>query len=69
VHKDEAVTLGIGLMVGAAIGLTLGILFAPDSGKETRRKIKQKANELVESVQDRMAGIAYKGEQKIAPYD
>jgi gas vesicle protein len=32
----------IGLLTGAPIGVGIGILYASDKGKETRRKIKSK---------------------------
>ena len=36
-----------GLFVGGLIGMALGILFAPKSGKETREDIARKADELL----------------------
>jgi gas vesicle protein len=36
----------IGLLSGAAIGAALGILYAPDKGKVTRKKIAQKTEDL-----------------------
>ena len=40
---------GIGkFLVGAAVGASLGILFAPKSGKETRADIKKKLDEIIE---------------------
>ena len=40
---------GIGKFVaGAAIGLGLGVLFAPKSGEDTRKELKAKLDELVE---------------------
>jgi gas vesicle protein len=33
----------IGLIVGAALGLAIGFLFAPKSGAETRQFLKEKA--------------------------
>jgi gas vesicle protein len=39
------------LLVGAAIGATLGILFAPDKGSETRKKLFAKGNDLTEALQ------------------
>ncbi len=41
-------TVGAGLVVGAAIG----ILFAPEEGTETRRKIAKRTKKLVGSVND-----------------
>ena len=32
-----------GLIVGAVVGVALGLLFAPQSGKETRELVKTKA--------------------------
>ena len=34
---------GIGLVVGVALGLAIGFLFAPRSGEETRQLLKEKA--------------------------
>ena len=36
-----------GLFVGGLIGMALGVLFAPKSGKETREDITRKADELL----------------------
>lgn len=35
-------------LLGAGIGVGLGILFAPKSGKETRKELKEKMDDLVE---------------------
>ncbi|MBN1767023.1 MAG: YtxH domain-containing protein [Prolixibacteraceae bacterium] len=35
-----------GLLVGAAAGAALGLLYAPQSGKETRKQIGQKIKEM-----------------------
>lgn len=40
-------------VVGAAAGLTLGLLFAPEKGEETRKKLKEAAGDAVGSVKDR----------------
>ena len=43
---------GMGLLVGGLIGVTLGILFAPHSGKETREMIQEKAGEMREKAME-----------------
>ena len=41
------------LVLGAAIGGILGVLFAPDKGSETRKKILAQGDELSDSVKDK----------------
>ena len=41
------------VLAGAAAGVVLGILFAPDKGSETRRKIAEKGSDLAGSVTDK----------------
>ncbi len=42
-----------GIIIGAAVGAALGILFAPDSGKETRKKIAKKGTDLGDTVRNK----------------
>jgi len=49
--NDPGLMLGAVLM-GAAIGGVLGILFAPDKGSETRRKIAGRSDDLTTAMKD-----------------
>lgn len=42
------------LLLGAAVGSALGILFAPDKGSETRKKISTKGNDLTDAVKEKI---------------
>jgi gas vesicle protein len=51
--RDNMGALGVGILIGLAIGATVGILFAPQSGRETREMIREKAIDLVESAKEK----------------
>ena len=46
-----------GILVGAAAGAVLGILFAPDKGSETRKKIKEKGKDLGDAIRNRFGEL------------
>jgi gas vesicle protein len=50
---------------GAAAGFILGILFAPASGKETRKKIKEQAEKTGEMAKESYEKIAKEAEKGI----
>lgn len=44
---------GLGkFLLGAGIGVGLGVLFAPKSGKETREDLKEKMDDLMEKIKN-----------------
>lgn len=43
----------LGVLAGVAVGATLGILFAPDKGTVTRKKISQKGQDYAEELKDK----------------
>jgi len=47
----------VALLAGLAVGAVLGILFAPDSGKNTREKISDKALDLADNAKDSLHSI------------
>ena len=43
----------IGVLAGMAVGALLGVLFAPDKGSETRKKLSRKATDTADNLKDK----------------
>ena len=55
-QKKLAKGVAIGTLVGSVLGSAAGILLAPDSGKNTRKKIQDGAVELKHNVEKNVEG-------------
>jgi hypothetical protein len=44
----------LGVAAGIAAGAVLGILFAPDKGRDTRKKISRKGEDLADALNDKI---------------
>ena len=47
----------LGFIAGAAVGVAIGILFAPDKGTETRRKISEQGNDLADNLKGKFTDL------------
>ena len=61
--KPSNVVLGV--LGGLAVGTVLGILFAPDKGSNTRKKIAQKGTDLKNNLKDGIQNIIASAEEKL----
>ena len=53
------------LLLGAAIGGALGILFAPDKGSKTRRKLFEQGGELTDTLTEKFNDFLDKGKDEL----
>ncbi len=53
-HSNDTGKVIGALLLGAAIGGALGIIFAPDKGSETRRKILANGDDLSDAIHDKL---------------
>ncbi|WP_333598998.1 YtxH domain-containing protein [Flavobacterium sp.] len=56
----------IALLAGAAVGLGLGILFAPDKGSKTREKIKDGFDDLKDEVKTKFNSMEGEAKEKFS---
>lgn len=47
-----------GMLVGIAAGTVLGILFAPDKGSETRKKLRETTDDLINNLKSKLNVMA-----------
>ena len=57
-HEDQLVGFVAGLLLGAAIGTTVALLSAPQSGRRTRRRLGRAAVEIKRSTGDRWDDVS-----------
>ena len=55
--KTDKLLLAGGIVAGAATGVLIGILLAPDKGEETRKKIFEKSQDQLDGLKDKLEGI------------
>jgi gas vesicle protein len=50
--RDSGPSFTIGFLIGAAVGVVIGFLYAPQPGKETREVLKEKADKAAEKARE-----------------
>lgn len=55
----------VAVAAGIAAGAVLGILFAPDKGSETRKKLNKKARKMADEVKEKFNGLKEELEKKV----
>jgi gas vesicle protein len=63
--KGSALEVAVSFLIGATAGFILGILFAPSSGKETRKKIGEEVSKGKDKAKEGFEKIAQEAEKGI----
>ena len=63
--RDSALEVAVSFLIGAATGFVAGILLAPASGKETRKKIQEEVGKTGEKAKEGFEKIAKEAEKGI----
>ncbi|MCL2149816.1 MAG: YtxH domain-containing protein [Dehalococcoidia bacterium] len=59
-HYGNMGGLGMGFILGAMVGIAIGMLYAPRAGIETRTMISDKADEVKEKVEEVVDTVKHK---------
>jgi gas vesicle protein len=59
-RTDNAAKLAGALLLGVAIGGVLGVLFAPQKGSKTRKKLSGKSNGLTDEMNEKVKAFLEK---------
>lgn len=55
----------LGLLAGAAAGAVIGLLFAPEKGSDTRKKIASKGNDYKQDLKDKFGNLIDTASEKM----
>jgi len=55
----------LGILTGVAVGAAVGILFAPDEGKKTRKKIRNKGRHLADDIKYKYDDVVTSASKKL----
>lgn len=47
----------VGVLAGVAVGAAIGILFSPDKGANTRKKITRKSEDMMHDIEEGLSDI------------
>ena len=65
-RDDNSLELTFAFLLGGVVGATVALLFAPASGEQTRRRIKDATDEVSSNMGSIMEGSAIKLKSKSA---
>lgn len=64
--NGDGMNVLLSFLLGGAVGAAVGVLYAPGSGEETRRKIKFYAEEAADKAVEKMQNVRTEAEQTVS---
>jgi len=68
--RDESnfLEVSFAFLLGSLVGATIALLYAPTSGEQTRRKIREKGDEVQENLRTQYGKISDKAEIEVSRF-
>lgn len=65
-HESNFIEVSFAFLLGSLVGATIALLYAPTSGEQTRRKIREKGGEVQGNLRTQYGRISDKAEIEVS---
>ena len=65
-HESNFIEVSFAFLLGSLVGATIALLYAPTSGEQTRRRIREKGGEVQDNLRTQYGRVSDKAEIEVS---